>query len=410
MVQVHIINCTMTENTATEGRGGALAFNGEGNIDGLLLTSNSATLGGGGMWIRGSSFEMTDIEASGNSASGPGGAILITNDGDLTLSSSTFTDNTPNDINVQQSTIEIISMSTVESLDCQSGTSNLDPSSTIDLVMCQCTCGGTACGCVEGANFDLDKNCSNCIDGFFGLECCAECTINCHGHGLCEGTASSTQPTTCVCDSNFDTSTNCRTCVLGFDLETECTQCESDFFGLNCQMCPDIECGGHGQCDDGLNGTGLCICELGFDQKSNCDDCESDLFGRDCQPCPNTECGGHGQCDDGVDGTGSCVCEGRFNPTTNCSTCVEGFDQENNCEDCEADFFGRDCQPCPDTECGGHGQCDDGVDGDGSCICEDGFNPDTNCESLIPSGVAITRVINNWILIPLVLFTLRAAS
>lgn len=250
------------------------------------------------MWLASASFNMTDIVASGNSVeSRPGGAIHV-NDGDLMLSSSTFTDNTPSDINVERSAVEIISMSTVESLHCESGTSNLGPSSTIDLVMCLCECGGTACGCVEGGNFDPDKNCSDCIDGFYDLDCCSECTTNCNGHGLCDGTASPMQPTTCVCDSNFNSSTNCGTCVLGFD-------------------------------------------------------------------------------------------------------------QESNCGDCESDFFGLDCQPCPDTECGGHGQCEGGVDGDGSCICEDGFDPSTDCESPITSGVALTRVINHWVLIPLVLFALN---
>uniref|UniRef100_A0A8B9FQA7 Stabilin 2 n=1 Tax=Amazona collaria TaxID=241587 RepID=A0A8B9FQA7_9PSIT len=68
---------------------------------------------------------------------------------------------------------------------------------------------------------------------------------------------------------------------------------------------------------------------------------------------------------------------------TNCTKCSEGrgtkrgdicfVSQEPKC--CKG-FFGPDCSPCPggfSKPCSGNGQCMDGLDGNGTCICAEAF-------------------------------------
>jgi len=76
---------------------------------------------------------------------------------------------------------------------------------------------------------------------------------------------------------------------------------------------------------------------------SSCSACALSYFGPNCDPCP--DCGSHGQCSDGMEGNGTCICE--------------------------ADYYGSSCDPCPD--CGSDGHCNDGAGGDGSCECNEGF-------------------------------------
>ena len=69
---------------------------------------------------------------------------------------------------------------------------------------------------------------------------------------------------------------------------------------------------------------------------------------------------------------------------------------ENTCEaPCNPGEFGPDCEPCP-SACGGpgHGQCNDGGAGDGTCTCESGFHGSTcehSCSDQVLNG-SETRV------------------
>lgn len=81
--------------------------------------------------------------------------------------------------------------------------------------------------------------------------------------------------------------------------------------------------------------------------------CEVDL-GRDSAHC--------GRCDQ------TCEFEGGV------GSCVEGRCLAQVCQD---DFFGQTCDPCPGLNeqgpCNGRGVCDDGVEGEGTCTCEGGY-------------------------------------
>ncbi|XP_041636350.1 stabilin-2 isoform X2 [Cheilinus undulatus] len=91
--------------------------------------------------------------------------------------------------------------------------------------------------------------------------------------------------------------------------------------------------------------------------------CCKGFYGPDCISCPGgyqTPCSGHGQCSDGITGTGTCVCDQNF----------RGF----RCQYCSAsNKYGPNCdRTCPCV----HGQCDNRADSDGRCktdTCQSGF-------------------------------------
>ncbi|KAJ8400891.1 hypothetical protein AAFF_G00392450 [Aldrovandia affinis] len=94
--------------------------------------------------------------------------------------------------------------------------------------------------------------------------------------------------------------------------------------------------------------------------------CCANHFGRDCQVCPGgleAPCSNHGECMDGIQRTGNCVCRTGFTGTA--------------CELCEHNHYGFNCTSCACTQ---NGRCNDGLDGDGSCFCREGWTG-AQCES-----------------------------
>ena len=102
-------------------------------------------------------------------------------------------------------------------------------------------------------------------------------------------------------------------------------------------------------------------CPEGKDPATQCQDCLSDFYGSNCNPCGDCH---RGTCNDGLVGDGSCVCE-------------TGFTSYSNCTDCKSGYYGSDCTECP--SCNGNGSCNDGLSGDGSCTCVNFFDPATSC-------------------------------
>lgn len=125
-------------------------------------------------------------------------------------------------------------------------------------------------------------------------------------------------------------------------------------------------------------------------------DCCPGYFGALCEPCPGGlggVCSGHGQCQDRLLGSGECRCHEGFHGTA--------------CETCELGRYGPSCaggedwegwvsmvgswQRMPTGEEGGtkqlllssliplsvceceHGLCQEGLRGDGSCVCNVGW-------------------------------------
>ena len=349
---------------------------------------------------------------------------------------------------------------------------------------CDLKCPEEGCGdfgmCIEDPD-TKDKAICECNDGYYG-ENCNEC-INCE-HGECNDGKSGDG--TCVCDDSdekghwkLDENGSCTLCKPGWygidckqkcecigicndgkygdgtctctsefekDEDGNCTQCKYGRYGSNCDRCPaftqdgsdnPIEvCNGNGTCDQGLTGKGVCTCDPGWkgaecekecpkvDGKicnnhgecnyyancechddninghwvgtkcdqckkgwtgSNCDQCDTGYYGNDCDQCPGfqedesgnvTVCNGHGECNDGLTGDGNCVCDDGW----------EGVDEEdeniNVCNICEKGYYGPTCTKCPTENgkiCNAKGTCNDGLEGDGTCECEEGWNNGSNC-------------------------------
>lgn len=152
---------------------------------------------------------------------------------------------------------------------------------------------------------------------------------------------------------------SCLVCKDGFDPSTDCLQCLPGYYGSNCTKCSDCN---HGKCNDGKTGDGKCVCNEGWGPAGLCTQCLEGYWGLSCEACPS--CHDHGKCDDGFRGTGLCVCDNHF-------------DQRINCEDCISGYFGEGCAGiCPMSSgsvCSGHGVCRDGLLGNGSCKCNEGF-------------------------------------
>lgn len=284
------------------------------------------------------------------------------------------------------------------------------------------------CICNSGWSGTL---CSSCADGFFGPNClpCPDCG----NHGDCVNGD-------CVCDPHW-IGTTCNECSQGYFLPncTACPDCgehgdcingdcvcEYGWSGPLCDHCnPDEEvcdvcnCGPNGKCIDPVSGK--CECKLGW-ALPNCTSCDNNYYleNDQCLICP--DCGEHGNCIGG-----ECVCDPGWtspsfihdkfyfrsnqkvsmqNPNGFCSICKTGFffdgsdclkcpdcvsgvcDEKGRCschtgwagalcEECDTDFFGPACSPCPD--CGKNGICNQTKTGNGHCLCD--FNwSGINCE------------------------------
>lgn len=110
------------------------------------------------------------------------------------------------------------------------------------------------------------------------------CSTDCASGGVC------TSQGACACLPNFTGSS--------------CEACETGFFGPTCQACP-ANCA---TCDDGINGSGVCLKTVSETQNCNCLNgvCASD---------------------------GSCVCNAGWVDSSNgtkCASCAEGFFLSND--------------------------------------------------------------------------------
>ena len=123
----------------------------------------------------------------------------------------------------------------------------------------------------------------------------------CGGHGTCQTSYVKGEYKQLICNCNFEEEGFWTGPECGCFKETVdggCIKCANGFFGPNCDMCPGgggvSQCSLHGQCSDGLTGSGTCSCDL--DTKRNglgawggdsCSTClSSDFYGGMCQTCP----------------------------------------------------------------------------------------------------------------------------
>ena len=103
-------------------------------------------------------------------------------------------------------------------------------------------------------------------------------------------------------------------------------------------ICPS--CNDPVECDQGYVG-------------NDCEDCDINYFKQDslCLECP--DCNLDGICSS----SGICLCQVGH--------------AGNNCQICCPNFYGEECESCPD--CGENATCDDGKNSSGDCICHDNY-------------------------------------
>ncbi|KAJ8259878.1 hypothetical protein GJAV_G00174480 [Gymnothorax javanicus] len=92
-------------------------------------------------------------------------------------------------------------------------------------------------------------------------------------------------------------------------------------------------------------------------------------FGHSCFKCPGTIdnwCSNNGKCQDGILGNGECLCNEGFHGTA--------------CEDCEPGKYGKDCKSVCNCI---HGKCLDGIDGNGKCLCYKGWRGQTCSDEIV---------------------------
>ncbi|KAM4587188.1 stabilin-1 [Odontesthes bonariensis] len=161
-------------------------------------------------------------------------------------------------------------------------------------------------------------------------------------------------------------------------------KCCRNHYSKDCQVCPggvEAPCGNHGNCDDGIRGSGTCRCHRGFRGQS-CELCDIGYYGANCTAC---SCEKQGRCEQGMEGTGRCVCKPGWEGER-CQTETGSIPEE--CRRCHAQ---ADC--VPPAGC----QCKAGFEGNGTfCspepppdLCSEyngGCHTDAQC---IQTGLAV---------------------
>ncbi|MGH0148761.1 UNVERIFIED_CONTAM: hypothetical protein FKN15_040379 [Acipenser sinensis] len=96
--------------------------------------------------------------------------------------------------------------------------------------------------------------------------------------------------------------------------------CCTGFFGAQCESCPRVAgrpCFGNGICQDGVNGTGVCICKQGFTGTA-CENCETGKYGPSCDQAldacesSNGGCSPKALCKRTTPGKRVCVCNAGY--------------------------------------------------------------------------------------------------
>eukprot|EP00759_Apiculatamorpha_spiralis_P009103 PhF_6_TR15925/c0_g1_i1/m.24680 len=259
----------------------------------------------------------------------------------------------------------------------------------------KCACTAPTANCDSG--YYGSGKCSSCRPGYGGDGCLFKCpSESINGTEVYCGGASQGR-----CNDGVEGDALCR-CQEGYQTPT-CVGCAAGYYGRTCRRCPvnatTFEvCSGQGSCSDGLSGTGVCLCLPGYIGTA----CETFVaacplptqYGSLCTfTCPGsisstTACSGHGVCDSGKLGSGLCNCSSLPNGTryggSACAfvcPCAAGApcDSLGNCL-CPTGSItvkDRSCKPCPAVSgnvCGNRGTCvPHATDNIAVCDCIPGY-------------------------------------
>ncbi|XP_077977242.1 stabilin-2-like [Glandiceps talaboti] len=243
----------------------------------------------------------------------------------------------------------------------------------------------------------------------------------------CDLNHSSSTPSTCsscdfppVCPSGFEAvipstglQSNCRYsrdlrgrsytqngCQVNCIMTEYTPNCCLGFYGPSCRACPGgaaDPCTGHGVCNDGIGGDGICTCDNHFTGTA-CELCTTGFYGNKCdQVCPCI----NGVCMTSPSNSVICVCTTGWaghlcNQSTTDShrdclvSCdINAFCGANNTCVCNRGYVG-DGQQCQAQDlCEDHnGGCSDfatcvNIPGSRACNCQDGYSGDgVYCEEI----------------------------
>uniref|UniRef100_A0A3Q3WJQ0 Uncharacterized protein n=1 Tax=Mola mola TaxID=94237 RepID=A0A3Q3WJQ0_MOLML len=194
--------------------------------------------------------------------------------------------------------------------------------------------------------------------------------------------------------SALDNPLNPRGCMRICQISTWVQTCCKNHYGRDCQVCPggvEAPCNNHGNCSDGIRGSGSCICNHGFKGKA-CELCDSGFYGPKCIAC---DCGKHGRCDDDIEASGECVCNSgwmgdrcqiEIKECWQCHSqadCVPGV----GCQ-CKSGFQGNGTSCTPDLCSEYNGGCHQNADCNQTgllvnCTCHSGYQGDGfSCEPI----------------------------
>ena len=273
--------------------------------------------------------------------------------------------------------------------------------------------------------------CGSCSSKYSGVDCSKPCPSNRNTTDVCSNRG------TC-----FDGGCHCDdSCGVACEIDSLlCDQLcsQSGLFMQNCTgECPGFDstqtkqilCSGHGYCDDGKKGSGLCKCDINkgwggvacnqqcptASNKYTCSGnglctpinngqnvscvCSPGFAGFDCNlRCPTTRdgiCSSNGECTD----TGSCECHSEWGGP-DCSVfcgCLAGRGICNSnltCE-CTAAFNGSTCESCSN---GLHGidcnkTCHNGISTNGECHCLPNWSG-LDCDKPCPTDISGRYICN----------------
>lgn len=264
----------------------------------------------------------------------------------------------------------------------------------------------TGPNCDQCVNHYMEPNCLVCDPNWDLAQECAQCINNYDITTSCQS-----------CKPGYNISTQCSLCRQGLDPSTNCASCKPYYTAttgadgsLHCDSCiyggllPEYDCqpvvcrqgwanGPQTLCEVCAPGWGppnQCTqCRDGFDPATNCTSCLPNRYGDHCGACPcvngfcNTAGGSGGLCTCTPHFTGELCdqCLPQYLQTPFCDTCQPNYrkDAHGNCTLCAYDYYGAQCQACNCI----HGVCNDGLSGDGFCLCYTGWSG-SSCNQCAP--------------------------